>query len=80
MLPRLPWAGVAGVGGLALSLGGYDPAAEVQTEQVRDAIRYTSGISPAMIFLIGMAAFSRFSLNEAAHAEVLEQILVRNTD
>jgi GPH family glycoside/pentoside/hexuronide:cation symporter len=73
-------AGAAGLGGLALSLGGYDPAADVQTEQVKDAIRSTAGIFPAVTFLIGMAAFSRFSLNEAEHAEVLEQIRVRNAD
>jgi GPH family glycoside/pentoside/hexuronide:cation symporter len=73
-------AGAAGVGGLALSLGGYDPAADVQPEQVKDAIRYTSGILPAATFLIGAYVFSRFSLNETEHAEVVAQIRAREED
>lgn len=68
----------AGVGGVALSIGGYDPAADVQTDDVKDAIRYTTGIMPALVFLIGAYAFSRFSLNEAEHADVLAQIRARN--
>ncbi len=73
-------AGAAALGGVALTLGGYDPAAEVQSEEVKDAIRYTSGILPSITFLIGIYVFSRFSLNEAEHAEVVAQIQARNAD
>jgi GPH family glycoside/pentoside/hexuronide:cation symporter len=73
-------AGAAALGGVALTLGGYDPAAEVQSEEVKDAIRYTSGILPSITFLIGIYVFSRFSLNEAEHAEVVAQIQARNAE
>jgi len=71
-------AGAAAIGGVALTLGGYDPAAEVQPETVKDAIRFTAGILPATVFLVGIYVFSRFSLNEAEHADVVAQIRARD--
>ena len=72
-------AAAAGVGGVALSLGGYDASAEIQSESVKDAIRYTAGILPATCFVIGILVFSRFSLGEAEHAEVVARIRERET-
>lgn len=70
-------AAAAGIGGAALSLGGYDASAEIQPESVKDAIRYTAGIIPAIFFVIGIFVFSRFSLNEAEHADVVARIRER---
>ncbi|MBJ18224.1 MAG: hypothetical protein CL933_02255 [Deltaproteobacteria bacterium] len=67
-----------GIGGAALTLGGYDPLAETQPEAVKDAIRYTAGVLPATVFLLGIYVFSGFSLNEAEHAEVVAQIRSRD--
>ena len=36
----------AGVGGLALSLGGYDPVAVEQAEPVKESLRLTVGLIP----------------------------------
>ncbi len=73
-------AAAAGIGGVALTLGGYDPAAEVQSDEVKEAIRYTAGILPAVVFAIGIYVFSRFSLNEAEHADVIARIRSRDRD
>lgn len=71
-------AAAAGIGGAALGLGGYEPGAETQSESVQDAIRYTAGILPAICFVIGIFAFSRFSLNEMEHADVMARIRARD--
>ena len=70
-------AGAAAVGGVALSLGSYDPSAEVQAESVRDAIRISAGIIPAVVYIVGITAFARFSLNESEHAAVVAEIRER---
>jgi Na+/melibiose symporter-like transporter len=46
---------------------------------VKDAIRYTAGIFPALCFVIGIFVFSRFSLNEVEHADVVARIRDRET-
>jgi GPH family glycoside/pentoside/hexuronide:cation symporter len=67
----------AGVGGFVLSATGYDPAAELQSEAVRDGIRYTVGIFPACIYLIALVVMTRFSLDEAEHEKVVATIRAR---
>ena len=71
-------AGLAiGVGGLLLSWSGYDGEAEHQTEAVRDTILIIAGGLPAVGYAIGALLFSRFSLNESEHAEILAQLRER---
>jgi GPH family glycoside/pentoside/hexuronide:cation symporter len=67
-------AAAAGAGGYALSLAGYDGAAEVQSEAVRRAIRLTSGALPVALYLCAILLLRRFRLDEAAHAEVRQRI------
>ena len=68
-------AGLAiGASGLLLQWAGYDGEAEVQVESVRTMILLIAGGFPATGYAIGMILFSRFSLNEAEHAEVLAQL------
>ncbi|MFP8880130.1 MAG: MFS transporter [Myxococcota bacterium] len=72
---RKTGAGLAiGASGLLLQWSGYDAEAEVQTEAVRTTILVIAGALPAAGYAIGMILFSRFSLNEAEHAEVLAQL------
>ncbi|MGE4606007.1 MAG: MFS transporter [Myxococcota bacterium] len=72
---RKTGAGLAiGASGLLLQWSGYDAEAEVQTEAVRTTILVIAGGLPAAGYAIGMILFSRFSLNEAEHAEVLAQL------
>ncbi len=70
-------AGAAGLGGLALSLAGYDALAEEQSELVKDAIRLTCGLIPAIAFVIALLIFRKFSLNEAEHALLKRDIEAR---
>jgi GPH family glycoside/pentoside/hexuronide:cation symporter len=75
---RKAGGGVAlGAGGLALQLAGYDATAEVQTQSVRHAILLMASVLPAAGYLIGLLLFSRYSLNEQEHAQVLAQIRSR---
>jgi len=68
-------AGLAiGISGLLLQWSGYDGKAETQAESVRTMILIIAGGLPAAGYFIGMLLFSRFSLNEAEHAEVLTQL------
>jgi GPH family glycoside/pentoside/hexuronide:cation symporter len=69
-----------GLGGLLLQIAGYDGAAEVQTETVRTTILLIAGGIPAAGYGIGMILFSRFSFNEAEHADVLAQLRDRRGD
>jgi GPH family glycoside/pentoside/hexuronide:cation symporter len=72
---RKAGAGLAiGCSGLLLQWSGYDGEAEVQTETVRTTILVIAGGLPAIGYAIGLVLFSRFSLNEAEHAEVLAQL------
>ena len=66
-----------GFSGLLLQWSGYDGSAEVQTETVRVTILVIAGGLPATGYAIGLILFSRFSLNEAEHAEVLAQLRER---
>ena len=71
-------AGLAiGVGGLLLGWSGYDAQAEQQSEAVRNTILFIAGGLPAVGYAVGTLLFSRFSLNEAQHAEVLAQLRER---
>jgi len=67
----------AGVGGLALSLGGYDPVAVEQAEPVKESLRLTVGLIPALSYVAGALVFSRFSLDEAEHARIVAGIRER---
>ena len=73
-------AGAAAIGGLALSLGGYDATAELQNETTRQAIRLTAAILPALLFGLGLLALSGFSLNEQEHAEIGARLRERRSD
>ncbi|MFP6638638.1 MAG: MFS transporter [Myxococcota bacterium] len=71
-------AGLAiGISGFLLQWSGYDGEAETQVESVRTMILIIAGGLPACGYAIGMLLFSRFSLNEAEHAEVLAQLQER---
>jgi GPH family glycoside/pentoside/hexuronide:cation symporter len=75
---RKAGAGLAiGASGLLLQWAGYDGEAEVQSQAVRTTILVIAGGIPAIGYAIGMILFSRFSLNEAEHAEVLAQLRER---
>ena len=63
-----------GVGGLLLQWAGYDGEAQVQTKTVITTILVIAGGFPAAGYAIGMILFSRFSLNEAEHADVLAEL------
>ena len=72
---RKAGAGLAiGASGLLLQWAGYDGEAEVQSQTVRTTILVIAGGLPATGYAIGMILFSRFSLNQAEHAEVLAQL------
>lgn len=79
------WNFLRKVGGaVAMSLGlfvidfaGYDPQAEMQNEAVRDAIRFVMGAVPAFAFAIGAVLFAGFSLNEAEHRALREELAAR---
>ena len=64
----------AGVAGLALSTAGYDGAAETQSAEVADAIRFTVSLLPTALYLSAIFILSRFSLDEVAHAEIRRRI------
>ena len=66
--------------GLLQQVAGYDGAAEVQTESVRNTILFVAGGIPAVGYGIGMILFSRFQLNEAEHADVLAQLRQRRSE
>ncbi|MEE8166730.1 MAG: MFS transporter [Myxococcota bacterium] len=66
-----------GASGLLLQWAGYDAEAEVQSQDVRTTILVIAGGLPATGYAIGMILFSRFSFNEAEHAEVLAQLRAR---
>ena len=66
-----------GASGLLLQWAGYDAEAEVQSQAVRTTILVIAGGLPASGYAIGMILFSRFSFNEAEHAEVLAQLRER---
>jgi GPH family glycoside/pentoside/hexuronide:cation symporter len=78
---RKAGAGLAiGASGLLLQWAGYDVEAEVQSETVRTTILVIAGGLPATGYAVGMILFSRFSLNEAEHAEVLAQLRQRRRE
>ncbi len=78
---RKAGAGLAiGASGLLLQWAGYDGEAEVQSQAVRTTILVIAGGIPAAGYAIGMILFSRFSLNEAEHAEVLAQLHQRREE
>ena len=71
-------AGLAiGIGGVLLGWSGYDAEVEQQSESVRNTILFIAGGLPAAGYALGTLLFSRFSLGEAAHAEVLAQLRER---
>jgi GPH family glycoside/pentoside/hexuronide:cation symporter len=72
---RKAGAGLAiGASGLLLQWSGYDGEAEVQTQAVKNTILVIAGGLPAAGYAIGMILFSRFSLNELEHADVLAEL------
>jgi GPH family glycoside/pentoside/hexuronide:cation symporter len=70
----------AGVGGLALSVGGYDPAAVEQAEPVKESLRLTVGLIPALSYVAGALVFSRFKLDESEHARIVAGIRERRAE
>ncbi len=67
----------AGAGGIALSVAGYDGAAETQSETVRTMIRTVTGIVPALLYAGAFVLLSRFALDEATHAKLVSEIAAR---
>ena len=67
----------AGIGGVALSAAGYDGEAEVQSELVRDTIRWVASVVPALLYGVAGMLLLRFSLDEAAHARIVAEIAAR---
>ena len=45
----------------------------MQSDSVRDAIRISAGVVPALAFLIAISVFARFSFNEVEHAAVVDE-------
>ncbi len=63
-----------GLSGVMLQWSGYDGQAEVQSEAVRNTILLVAGGFPAAGYAIALLLFSRFSLNEGEHADVLAEL------
>ncbi len=62
--------------GLALQWVGYEPDG-VQSESTQLAIRALMGLLPASCYAIGTLLFLRFNLNEAEHAQIVNELEVR---
>ena len=69
----------AGAGGLALTLAGYDGAAEVQTESVGLAIRLAMSVLPSSLYVCAILILSRYALDEDMHREIQRRIAERET-
>ena len=67
----------AAVTGFGLQFSGYDPTAEVQTEQVQNAIIWMTGGIPFICYAIGTLLFARFGLTSAEHARIQRELAIR---
>ena len=67
----------AAVTGFGLQLSGYDPTAEVQTEQVQNAIIWMTGGIPFICYAIGTLLFARFGLTSTEHARIQRELAIR---
>ncbi|MGH0030953.1 MAG: MFS transporter [Myxococcota bacterium] len=65
---------MAFVAGWVLELAGFVPDGEVQSDRVQWAMLLLAGGMPLAGFSIGALAFTRFSLNEVAHARIRAQL------
>jgi GPH family glycoside/pentoside/hexuronide:cation symporter len=63
--------------GYVLELSGFVPN-EVQSDDVKLALRSLYGLYPFVCFLAGALLFSRFSLDEAEYARIREALYARN--
>ncbi len=67
----------AGITGFALQASGYVPNADEQSEVVKVTLLALVGLLPAACYLFGALLFSRFGLNQAEHARVVEELRAR---
>lgn len=70
----------AAVAGFGLQISGYDPAAEVQSEEVQSAIIWMAGGIPFVCYAIGTALFARFGLTQAEHARIQRELAVQRAN
>jgi len=68
---------MVGATGIALELAGFDKELADQSETVKDTMRLLMGGSPLVLYLLGAAIFSRFSLSEAEHARIRAELDTR---
>ena len=67
----------ASVAGFGLEFSGYDPALEVQPQQVQDAIVWMAGGIPFVCYAIGTLLFARFGLTSEEHARIQRELAVQ---
>jgi len=77
LLRKSGWAVAAGIGGVALGAAGYDGELEVQPETVKSTILFLVGAVPAVAYALGALLFTRFSLNEREHQDLVAAISER---
>ncbi|MDG2303533.1 MAG: glycoside-pentoside-hexuronide (GPH):cation symporter [Candidatus Binatia bacterium] len=68
---------MVGTVGVTLQVVGFEPNAE-QSEGTKFAIRFLMGGVPFLLFFVGLWFFRSFSLTEAEHAAILEEMRGRS--